>query len=145
MSRPAIPFKTKLAATLRTMLVEEDGKLVPFLDYNTAKEMTEDQVISLFAFDHDPKPVAFGGTDEHHNLIPRPIREHRIKTAKVDVPRIRKSDRLSIKQAEFRRRMLAKIGQPEDVPTRARKAVRPIDGSKRSRYKKKINGEVIER
>lgn len=145
MSRVRIPFKTKLASALRTMLVEEDGKLVPFIDYETAKQMTEDQVLSLFHFDHDPTPKAFGGTDEHHNLVPRPIREHRVKTAKVDAPRIAKSARLSADQEEFRRRMLAKIGQPSDAPQRTLYRSRPIDGSRRSRWKKKISGEVVER
>ncbi len=145
MSRAYIPLKTKLAAALRTMLVEEDGKLVPFVDYETAKQMTEDQVLSLFDFDHDPTPVAFGGTDEHHNLVPKPILAHRIKTAKFDVPRIRKAGRLSERQQEFRRRMLAKAGQADDTPRKALYRARPIDGSRRSRWKKKINGEVVER
>ncbi len=145
MSRAHIPFKTKLAAALRTMLVEEDGKLVPFLDYETAKQMTADQVISLFNFDHYPKPKKFGGSDEHHNLVPLPIMEHRVKTAKYDVPRIRKAERLSEAQEEFRRRMLAKVGQAEDAPRKSLFRSRPIDGSKRSRWKKKISGEVIER
>jgi len=144
-SRAHIPFKTKLAAALRTMLVEEDGKLVPFIDYDTAKQMTEDQVLSLFHFDHDPKPKAFGGTDEHHNLVPRPIIEHRVKTAKHDAPRIAKAERLSDAQEEFRRRMLAKVGQAEDAPRKSLFRSRPIDGSKRSRFKKKMNGEVVDR
>ncbi len=145
MSRAYIPLKTKLAAALRTMLVEEDGKLVPFVDYETAKQMTEDQILSLFHFDHDPTPVDFGGSDEHHNLVPRPIKEHRIKTAKVDIPRIRKSVRLSARQEEFRRIMLANAGRAPDAPTRTLSRGRPIDGSKRSRYKKKINGSVERR
>ncbi len=145
MSRPYIPLKTKLAAALRTMLVEENGQLVPMIDYETAKQMTEDQILSLFHFDHDPTPVAFGGTGEHHNLVPRPIQPHRIKTAKQDIPRIRKAGRLSERQQEFRRRMLAKAGQEGDAPPRASSRARPIDGSRRSRWKKKINGEVVER
>ena len=145
MSRAHIPFKTKLASALRTMLVEEDGKLVPFIDYETAKQMTEEQVISLFNFDHDPTPVAFGGSDEHHNLVPRPILEHRTKTAQHDKPRISKSVRLSDAQQEFRRRMLAKVGQADDAPRKSLFRSRPIDGSRRSRWKKKISGEVVER
>ena len=144
-SRSYIPFKAKLAATLRTMLVEEDGKLVPFIDYETAKQMTAEQLISLFNFDHHPTPKAFGGSDEHHNLVPRPILEHRVKTAKIDVPRIAKAERLSVRQEEFRRRVLAKAGQEGDAPTRTPFRARLIDGSRRSRWKKKINGEVVER
>ncbi len=143
-NRSHIPFKTKLASALRTMLVEEDGKLVPFIDYETAKQMTEDQVLSLFHFDHDPTPKAFGGTDEHHNLVPRPILEHRVKTAKVDKPRIAKAARLFADQEKFRRRILEKAGhgQQEGEPRNNIYRSRPIDGSKRSRYKKKINGTV---
>ena len=147
-ARARISLKTKLAATLRTMLVEEDGKLVPFLDYETAKQMTEDQVLSLFHFDHDPKPKAFGGTDEHHNLVPRPIREHRIKTAKVDVPRIAKAARISADQEEFRCRMLAKSGQQESnegMRAAIKKPSRHMPGSRGSPWRKRMDGRVERR
>jgi hypothetical protein len=41
--------------------------------------------------------------------------------------------------------MLAKVGQAEDAPRKSLFRSRPIDGSKRSRFKKKMNGSVERR
>lgn len=93
--RDHISFKTKLAAALLQMLrPDEDGKLVPVIPYADAKLMTADQIISLFHFDHYPIRKADGGADEPWNLTPRPITEHREKTAKKDKPELAKSARL---------------------------------------------------
>ena len=131
--RDYIPLKGQLAAVLLTMLVEEDGKLVPFIDHETAKKLTPEQIISLFHRDHYPVRKEQGGPDAHWNLVFRPIMEHRHKTAKIDKPAIAKSDRLSAAQAETRRKMLAKAGADEtdgDSPSRSPKrrwASRPMN------------------
>jgi hypothetical protein len=70
--------------------------------------MTEDQILSLFHFDHWPVPKALGGPDEPWNLEPRPIMEHRKKTAKLDVPAIAKTKRVCATHEEFKRKVLAK-------------------------------------
>ena len=143
--RKKIPDRTKLAATLCQMLrPNEAGELVPIIDYESAKQMTEHQILSLFHFDHYPTPVNQGGKDVHHNLVPRPILEHREKTAKVDVPMAAKAARLSAEQEEFRRAMLRKAGQGWAEPPREKKGA-VIPGSKRSPWKKKINGEAVRR
>lgn len=117
--RAHIPLKVKLAAALLQMLrPDENGKLVPVIPHEDAKHMTADQIISLFNFDHTPIPKAHGGPDAPWNLEPRPILEHRRKTAKVDVPMIAKTDRIIDAQAEFRRRLLAKDAGEPRAPSR---------------------------
>ena len=129
--RAYIPLKKRLAAVLLTIRVEENGKLVPFLDYDTAKKLTADQIISLFHFDHFPIAKWLDGPDEPWNLVPRPIMQHPIKTAKIDTPASAKAERITERQEEFRRKMLAKIGQGEPLPERVKK---PKYDWKRRRY-----------
>ena len=145
--RHPIPLKTRLAATLCQMLrPNAEGKLERVVDYRSAKAMTEDQVLSLFHFDHDPIPKHRDGPDAHWNLTPRPIPEHREKTARIDAPEAAKDKRVVERQAEFRRKMLAKAGQTEDAPPSQRqKKGRPMPGSKRSGWKRKMNGELVRR
>jgi hypothetical protein len=142
--RKHIPLKTKLAAALCQMLrPNADGNLEPVIDHESSKAMTEDQVLSIFHFDHHPVPKHRNGPDAHWNLTPRPIIEHRHKSATVDTPGAAKDARIEAREAAFRRRVLAKVGRgggPEQE-----KIGRPIDGSKRSRYKKKLNGTVERR
>lgn len=95
-ARAHVGLKTKLAAAIATM----------FLTHDEAKALSEDQVLSLVAWDHDPIPHAHGGEDAHHNLVPRMIPNHRQKTAKVDVPMIAKTKRLTKEHEEFQRRIL---------------------------------------
>ena len=124
--RPYIPFKTRLAATLCHMLrPDEKGNLVPIIDHESAKNMTEDQILSVFNFDHYPVAKSLGGPDEHWNLTPRPIIEHRTKSAKIDTPMAAKVVRVTRKQAEFRQKMLAKIGQADPIPKKGRRLTKP--------------------
>lgn len=107
--RAHIPDRTKLAAVLLQMLrPDETGKLAPIIPYEHAKLMSADQIISLFQFDHYPIPKAHDGPDEPWNLQPLPIMEHRKKTAEIDVPAIRKADRISDPHEEFVRNTLGK-------------------------------------
>lgn len=107
--RKKIGLKTKLAATLCQMVKPSDGggfeRVIP---HDQAKRMTEDQVLAVFHFDHDPIPKAHDGPDKHWNLTPRPRGEHCEKTAKRDIPMIAKVKRLSKAQEETRRRILAR-------------------------------------
>lgn len=114
--RKHISLKTKLAAALRCMMVEEDGKLVPALSYDDAKFMSTEDVLSLFHFDHGIHH-GIDGSDEHWNLTPRFIAEHRRKTAKIDKPMLAKAARIADKHADFQRKILAKSGHFSDVET----------------------------
>lgn len=107
-SRPYWP-QDKLAAALCQMVrPDEGGGFTRVIPHERAKQMTEDQVLAVFHFDHDPIPKAHGGPDTHFNLTPRPKPEHQQKTAKRDIPMIAKVKRLTRDQEEFRRRVLEK-------------------------------------
>jgi hypothetical protein len=114
--RKKITDSTKLASALRelakTLRVEKDGQLVPALTYEQAKDMTGKEIEALFHYDHGI-PHALGGTDDHWNLTPRLVDEHRAKTAKLDVPRIAKTKRITAKEQAFRDKLLRKKGQGE--------------------------------
>lgn len=111
MARKAhIRLTTKLAAALLQIRDGQGERLIP---HEHAKQMTDEQVISLFNFDHDPIPEAIGGPTIGWNLTPRLILDHRQKTAKIDIPQIRKGDRISAEHESFRKRMLAKAGVGE--------------------------------
>lgn len=123
--RAHIGLKTKLAAALCQMVrPDETGGFTRVIPHDQAKRMTEDQVLAVFHFDHDPIPKAHGGPDTHFNLTPRPKPEHQAKTAKRDIPMIAKVKRLTREQEEFRRRVLKKTtGQKRKprgkIPSRA--------------------------
>lgn len=95
-TRAKINNKTKLASTLARM----------FFTYEEAKMLSEDQILSLIVFDHDPVPHAEGGTDDFWNLTPSLIVPHREKTAKIDTPGIAKRKRVSKAHQEFVVRLL---------------------------------------
>lgn len=95
MKRAHIPLKTKLAATLLTMLrPDEDGNLVRIISHDEAKRLTADQILARYHFDHWPIRKADGGPDAPWNLEPRPIAEHAKKTREIDVPQIAKQKRI---------------------------------------------------
>lgn len=70
MSRDHISWKTKYAAALR---------LIGNIDYDHAKQMHEDQIISLFQVDHGILH-AIDPINDHWNLTPRLRPEHKDKS-----------------------------------------------------------------
>lgn len=109
MKRPHINLKTKLAAALCHMLrANEHGHFVRIISHDEAKRLSEDQIISRFEFHHHPIPKAHDGPDVHWNLPPLPRDEHREITAKIDIPRIAKSKRITRANEDHARRLLAK-------------------------------------
>lgn len=107
-ARAHISLKTKLAAAISAL----------FLTYDEAKALSEEQVLSLVAWDHDPIPHVHGGEDAHHNLVPRLIPGHRKKTAEIDIPQIAKTKRISEAEVEFRRRILTPRDERPSKPSR---------------------------
>lgn len=97
MKRKRLSLKTQLASALRELFQ---------IPYDDAKQMTADQIISLVQFDHGilhaVRPI-----DEHWNITPRLIQEHRRKSTK-DTGTVAKVRRLTASQEEFRRRVLAR-------------------------------------
>lgn len=131
--RGHISLKTKLAAALLTMRrPNEQGELEPIIDHESAKRMTVDQILSIFHWDHYPIRKEQGGPDEHWNLEPKPILEHRHKTAKKDQPEIAKSKRLAPAHEEFRQRLLTRgsrgdaegAGEPAVISRQARPKIK---------------------
>jgi 5-methylcytosine-specific restriction enzyme A len=77
-----------------------------------------------FHYDHD-LPDGLGGEPTLDNCVVRCTACHGLKTAKKDVPAIAKADRVKAKS----------IG--------AKQARNPMPGSRKSKWKKKIGGEVV--
>ena len=121
MARRHINLKTKLAAAL---LQVRDAKGDPLIDWEHAKQMTAHQIVSLWVWDHYPLRFEAGGPDEPWNLQPRLITEHRERTAKVDIPQIAKTKRISKDHEEFRRRLLTPRDERE--PKQSRWGKRPF-------------------
>ncbi len=110
MTRKHVSLRTKLAAALLTMRRCEKTlageRWVLIISHEEAKTLTDDQIIARFDFHHYPIPHAHGGPDEPWNLAPVLRDEHREITAKVDVPQIAKTKRLTKAHEDFRRTML---------------------------------------
>lgn len=129
MSKTHISLAKRCAAALLTMrTLDENGELVPLIPDEHARQMTAEQIISLFHFDHCPIPEFLDGPTEPWNLKPKMIAEHRIKTAKKDIPTYAKVVRLSAAQEEFRKSLLAKAeGQPK--PARKKSSLAKRNGT----------------
>ena len=117
-SRKEPTLTAKLAAVIRQLLG------IPF---DHARLMTDDQVISLVQFNHilyhadmkdDPD------CDAHWNLEALTIMAHRERTAKIDIPTIAKTRRISKAQEEFRQRLLTP--RDERPPKRSQWGKRPF-------------------
>jgi hypothetical protein len=125
MSRKAIGLRTKLASALLQMLRPNgDGTFARIIPHEHAKLMSDEQIISLFHFDHYPIPHAHGGPDEAWNLDPLPIAEHRNKTRVADIPAIAKSKRIRERSMGIKR------------------TSRPLAGTRASGLRKRMNGNV---
>lgn len=116
--RRHIGLKTKLAAALLELVRwdEERGQLAPIIPYEDAKNMSEDHILSLFEWDHWPIRKEAGGPDEPWNLKPRPILEHRAKTAKEDAPAIAKQKRIWARLREHQDHLDGKPKAPSRWP-----------------------------
>jgi hypothetical protein len=124
MKRGHISFKTKLVAALCQMRHEVDGKLELILTHDQAKALSEDQILSLFHWEHGVIPHAEEGPDVHWNLEPMLIAPHKKKTATVDVPGIAKRKRVAKAHIEHTRTM--QTPRDERTPKKSRWASRPF-------------------
>lgn len=131
MTRTRPTYRQKLcAAYLRILALM--GRAIP---YETAKQMSEDDIEALFEIDHHPILLANGGTNHPSNLVPRLAEMHREKTRR-DVSRIAKGKRLSASAEETRRVILAKVGKIADDEVMRRKRRNPLPCGKHSGWKK---------
>lgn len=89
--RKHISWKTKCASALLCMIADRQGM---GSWYGDAKNMTEDQFLSLFHFDHNIlHETGHDDRDQFWNLTPMLIQAHREKT-KTDAKVIAKSKRI---------------------------------------------------
>ena len=150
MKRKPPTLSEKLAAALMQLstYAKRDGRmvLVPIVDREAIKAIDDpakaaDAVLAMFECDHDPIPVALGGTNHPANLTHRIKAGHRDKTAKKDVPAIAKVKRLGADAEAFRAKILAKAsGSATDGLTSW--SSRPMPGTKASGQRKRMNGKV---
>jgi hypothetical protein len=80
------------------------------IPYEHAKLMTDEQLLSLFEWNHIHHHALNKDedwVDEHWNLEPLTIRGHRARTAKTDIPQIAKTKRIKKGHDDFVRRILA--------------------------------------
>lgn len=136
-TRTTPSLKIKLAAALLQLRDERGELLIP---HEHAKLMTADQIISLFAFDHYPIRYDDGGPAEPWNLQPLTILAHRRKTAKIDIPQMRKADRL--RKAKDALDTYLTTGEKPPLPKRKKNPSRPMMGTKASGFKKRMDGRV---
>lgn len=100
------PLKEQLAAALRDMMVmNQDGDWERAIPWEHARNMTAEQVLSLFQRDHYPIRHEMGGPNVHWNCQWLFKGRHRDKTAKKDQPEIAKSKR--IREAEQTRKKIS--------------------------------------
>ena len=144
----------KLAAALMQLstYAERDGRmvLVPIVDREAIKAIDDpakaaDSVRAMFECDHDPIPVALGGTNHPANLTHRIKAGHRHKTAKKDVPAIAKVKRLSEEQIAFRARLASAYESAGAHELASRFRSRPMPGTKASGQRKRMSGKVEKR
>ena len=98
------------------------------IDRKHARLMHIDQLLGLIDYNHIV-PHTWTQDDDPANLEPLLRPEHRAVTAKRDIPRIAKAKRISKKEEDFRRRILAKT-QPDTPPQQAKKKYQWAKGRK---------------
>lgn len=116
------------------------------IPHEHAKAMTTAEILSLVETDHNVHvkvAVANGESPEVYNhpsrLTVRLYKDHRIKTAKVDIPALAKSDRVAKAQEELRRQLLTKTQIIEEQPTQERPRSRLKSRPFASGVKRKIS------
>lgn len=112
-------LKDKLASALLE-LAWLRGDPVPI---EHAQQMSAEQICSLFEWDHAHR-VNDGGSNHPLNITPRFPGDHGKKTAKFDVPQIRKGQRLAATHDEHRAKMQAKLLAPTEPTDDRRKGKR---------------------
>lgn len=130
-ARQHISRKTELAAALIQIANNDEF-------YQHSKQLTADQVISLFQRDHCPIRKEDGGPDAPWNLTWRFIGEHRRKTATIDKPQSAKGKRLRDSRAEHEARMELDSPRQRSRP-QGRVRSRGFDKTKT----RKFSGEVV--
>lgn len=155
MKRKPPSLSEKLAAALLhldALRCKADPALAACIERERAKQMTPKQIAQHYQWDHYPIPHAWDGSTHPTNLNPIPVKHHREKTAKKDVPIIAKAKRAGKKHALHQSAMQAKA-TPESEPPQVKprwkdkwsKTAKPMPGTKASGLKKSMSGKVSRR
>jgi hypothetical protein len=91
--------KPNLTTCLASALAELQWRRGDGFAWGDLKQMTAEQLCSLYQWDHSVY-AAWGGGEHFTNLTPRLTHAHKIKTRKVDIPTIAKAKRIAGRQAE---------------------------------------------
>jgi len=105
---------------LQDELDRRNGEPVEPIPREVAKALTPSQIRSLFEVDHYPIRREMGGTNHPANLHFRLWKAHRVKTAKRDVPEIRKGERIWRANVEHALAMTDKLCLPSLEEIKAR-------------------------
>lgn len=107
--RPHMPLKVKLEALLiNGPVLDSEGRKVCELD---AIDWDHSPPLQLRVWDVEAGDTDPPANDPNH-IVPRLRSDHRVKTAKRDVPAISKAKRCAADHNEFRRRILEKDAGP---------------------------------
>lgn len=137
-----IPAREKLAAALlMCMGPDETGRLVRLIPHHEAVQLTAEQIISLFQFDHDPVREEDRGPAEAWNLTPRLIVPHRRKTAREATQRA-KDRSIGRSNAAHAARMAAKL-MPVEVRGAMGEAAGCREGCTMSRCAHSFDGRCV--
>lgn len=144
MTRKSVSLSTKLAAALLMLRDEHGERLIP---HEHAKLMGDDQILSLFQWDHYPVRHEDDGPDEAWNLTPRLKAAHREKTSKIDIPQSAKKKRILRRETEHRNALASKLRAP-DMPKerpRQRWPSRPFNRGKAPTKQQTLVPKVLPR
>jgi hypothetical protein len=89
----------KLAAAYLSLVHFHEGRWQSVVDRMAAKDMTAQEICSLFEVDHYPISVFMGGTNHPTNLMPLLKADHRQKTYKKDAldhARVRRAEKAKV-------------------------------------------------
>lgn len=104
------PNLTEKNAALVLAWLEARGEPIP---HEHQQAMSAHQICSLVQYDHYPIRRVDGGTNHPSNLSVKLILGHREKTRTVDIPQIRKADRIRRADDAAVNRLLARdAGEP---------------------------------
>jgi hypothetical protein len=139
MDRKHISWKTKCAAAvLELAYIRHLLSAVIWVPYEHAKNMTEDQFLSLFQWDHNIlHETGHPDADKYWNLTPLYIQAHRIKT-KADAKVIAKGRRIRKKMTPEAHALL-EAGFNAMFPAKRKLQSRGFDKTKR----RKMDGTVV--
>jgi hypothetical protein len=148
------PTKTeKLAATLLMLKTADPvtGEQIPVIDPKWAETVSAQEIVDRFEkwnrWDHTT-PHFYKPGNHPSNLVPLPRQHHEAVKTPKDQKDIAKTKRLMKKHDQFVRSLFAKAkGEPPPPPVKkkAKMQSRGFAATRKSKWKKKMDGSVVPR